>query len=174
MIDLAIRADVLHARCGDWVTSPMFAGDDEIYTSLSSGAGVWMTDLPEEVDTLREAIEQAWQRGGRVLVTGLGLCLFPRLCLRSKSVERVTVIELNNGPIELVGRKWAAEFGDRLEIIQADAFAWRPRRGERFSVAWHDAWLLPNQEIAGLSLVSRFAHCCDWQGFWRSTPQRGA
>lgn len=171
-IDLKITADIRHATRGDWQLTDLWDGNPAPRTALMSPLGVWMDDRPAEIETHREAVEQAQRRGGRVLITGLGLAIVTRLCLRLLNVERVTVVELNDEPIALVGRHWQRVHGERLEIIQADAFTWQPPPGTRFTVGWHDPWFYtPMQRPANVTeaaqLMGRYSPWCDWQGWWK-------
>jgi hypothetical protein len=59
-------------------------------------------------------------------------------------------------------------YGDRVEIIQADAFSWKPPKNIRYGMVWHDIW--PN--ICGdnypemKTLHRRYGRKADWQGSW--------
>lgn len=141
------------------------------YTRLSRGATVFMTDGHEEWWTQRRAIAEACRRGGHVLVTGLGLGVVVESMLRTPGsrVERVTVLEASADVIRLVAPHLLAAHGDRLEILHADAFAWRPPADAHYTVVWHDIW--PNPYAAANAaemdrLEARFADRCDWQGVW--------
>ncbi|MBS0206165.1 MAG: hypothetical protein JSS49_24995 [Planctomycetes bacterium] len=130
-----------------------------------------MTDSLDEWWTQKEAIDQARQRGGRVLITGLGMGLIVEEILGEprSSIELVTVVEQSADVIQLVAAHLMARYPDRLEIEQGDAFAWTPPAGVRYSVVWHDIW--PNPRDPACSgererLHARFAPCCDWQGAW--------
>lgn len=177
MLDLTIEAD-LPLTVGDdgWSIGELYHGMKKPATALMRGSdGVWMADHPAEIETQRIGVEEAHKRGGDILVTGLGLCLFARLCLRSDKVRKVVVIEKNAFPINEVGKKWKKVFGDRLEIVHADAFEWLPESGTRFSVGWHDPFLfalhLRSENAAEAEvLMARYAPFCDWQGWWKGDP----
>lgn len=177
MLDLTIKADLPYSRDGDWSVGPIYDGGSEPRTALMHAKdGPWMVDCPAEIETQREGVEQAHARGGHVLTTGLGLCQFPRLCLRSPNVVKVTVIELNEAVIRQVAPKWLKEFGSRLEVIQADAYQWTPPAGARYSVGWHDPFLFaahvwPENAKDAARLIQRYAPFCDWQGWWKGDPE---
>jgi hypothetical protein len=140
------------------------------YTRLFVNEVEMMTDLYEEWWSQRAPIEQALTRGGRVLISGLGLGLIIESMLRPENspVTQITVLEASAGVIDLVGTHMLARYADRLTIHHTDAFAWDPPPGERFSVVWHDIWPnpyhVPPAEIE--SLQNRFAALADWQDCW--------
>ncbi len=130
-----------------------------------------MTDFYDEWWTQREAILQAQARGGRVLVTGLGLGLVAVSMLEAAGshVQQVVAIERSADVIALVAPGLIAAYGGRLKVVCANAFEWLPSAGERYSIGWHDIW--PNPHEPGVlaeaeRLEQRFAPWCDWQGNW--------
>lgn len=80
---------------------------------------------------------------GRVLVTGLGLGMTVHALLSKPTVTKITVIERDPHVIKLSGSTYLKD--KRVEIICADAFAWKPPKGVKFDCAWHDIW----NEICG-------------------------
>lgn len=145
------------------------------YTGLYRKGTLWMSDTPDEIRDHICAIAEARRRGGTVLVTGLGLGMVAAAMLREVEgardevpVERVIVVEIDPDVIALVAPTLQARFGDRLEIVQADAYQWKPPAGVRFSVAWHDIWAtLCIDNLAEMGrLHRRFARRVDWQGSW--------
>jgi hypothetical protein len=147
------------------------------YTRLKIGPVDMMTDLYDEWWSQREAIAEALQRGGHVLISGLGLGMIIECILRPQDspVERVTVLEKSADVIALTGPHMMARCGDRLEIVHTSAFDWKPPRGARFSVAWHDIWPKPDERYrAEVELLEKkFAPFCDWQGSWTEESYRG-
>ena len=148
------------------------------YTSLRCGDVQFMTDLYDEWWTQRAAIAEARERGGEVLVTGLGLGVVVEAMLRAPSaVSRVTVVELSADVIALVGPYLTGRYGERVEIVQGDAFAWRPPAGRHFTVGWHDVWPDPHAAVCQPDMERLERHYrdhCDWQGFWPREYQRAA
>jgi hypothetical protein len=182
---LYIKSSLPAGRSGDWsiekfpVQSPgrgdarpaCFQSPAGTYTRLKKGNEVFMTDLYDEWWTQRMAIEQARERGGDVLITGLGLGLVVASMLEPPGcrVKRVVVVERSTDVIGLVTPALENRYGEQFEVINADAFEWLPPPGRRFSVAWHDIW--PNPHESGVlaeaeRLESRYQTCCDWQGNW--------
>lgn len=183
------RSDLPEGRSGDWfiekfsVSAPSRSDRDEsslslgervragTFTRLNHGSETFMTDLYDEWLTQAVAIREACARGGEVLVTGLGLGVAVEGMLRTtgSKVARVTVIEKSADVVALAASHLSERFGDRLRVLVADAFSWRPALGERFTVVWHDIWPNPHDrdrwsEMA--MLEQRYRPYCDWQGCW--------
>ncbi len=181
------RSDVPPGVSGDWRVrrfeltgqppadtasiSPLDVEPPGEYTALERGDEIFMTDLYNEWWTQRLAIDRACQRGGRVLVTGLGLGLVAEGMLRTPGsrVEAVTVVEASADVIRLVSDHLLGRLGGRLEIVHADAFDWSPPADSRYSIGWHDIW--PNPQVPEAmqqaeQLERRYAPFCDWQGSW--------
>ena len=183
-----LKSDVPAGRCGDWVVERFRVPEPPDpkqdlrphwsrskagrYTRLSVAATVMMTDTYEEWWTQKEAVEQACRRGGRVLISGLGLGLVAESIFRTpgSAVEHITIVEASSDVIRLVGPYLAGRYGERLVIEQASAFEWRPPAGVHYTVGWHDIWANPYDQERIFPevrrLESRYSGCCDWQGFW--------
>lgn len=137
------------------------------YTRLvRNGGKIVMSDTPAELHDHHEPVIHA---RGHCLVNGLGLGIVAEAMLRKEEVESVTVVEVSADVIRLVGRYLEAKWGtDRLTIEHADALTFRPPKGCRFGVVWHDIWddgcadNLPMMK----TLHRRYGHKADWQGSW--------
>lgn len=132
-----------------------------------------MTDTPDEVQDHWEPIYNA---KGHCLVNGLGLGVVVNGMLMNKKVSRVTVIEIAPEVIELVAPHYQKKYGDRIEVIEADALTWTPPKGVRYDIVWHDIWThicednLPEMK----ALHRKYGRRCDWQGSWaREKCERG-
>jgi hypothetical protein len=136
------------------------------YTRLLVKGGIMMSDTPWE---LRDMSELAFQAGigGHGLINGLGLGCAVELCFY-QGMEKLTVIELNQDVIDLVGPYLKARHGDSLEIICADALTWQSPKEAHYSVVWHDIWrdvCLDNlPQIKKLN--RRYGRKTDWQSYW--------
>jgi spermidine synthase len=178
-----LRSDIPTGRAGRWRverfdlegpgdgdTRPHWAQDPGgSYTRLMHEQVLYMTDMYAEIYTQRIAVQEAWDRGGEVLLTGLGLGLVAEAMLRSSDVVCVTIVEAAAEVVELVAPHLEDRYGSRLRVVHADAFAWLPEPGTRFAVGWHDIWPIPQDPVAlgeALVLEERFAAVCDWQGSW--------
>jgi hypothetical protein len=138
------------------------------YTRLMHGTGfgaLVMSDTPAEMNDHRYAIHLA---KGKVLVNGLGLGVVVQAMLEKPEVDHLTVIEISPDVIALVGDHYKERYGDRVEIIEADALTWKAPKGVRYDVVWHDIWKdicadnLPEMH----KLHRKYGRRADWQGSW--------
>jgi hypothetical protein len=141
------------------------------YTCLRRGSTQFMTDLYDEWWTQRRGIEEAISRGGEILITGLGIGLVAEAIFRASesNVTRVTVVEQSADVIQLVGPFLQNRYGKKIEVVEGDAFGWRPPTGRLFTVGWHDIWPDPcaaTNENEMERLEQHHSPWCDWQGFW--------
>lgn len=145
-----------------------------VYTCLRRGQTQFMTDLYDEWWTQRPAIAEATARGGNILITGLGLGLVAEAILRATTDKacRIIIVEKSADVIRLVSPLLRSRYGDRIEIIEGDAFTWEPPAARRFTVGWHDIWPDPcaTENIEEMNrLELHHAQWCDWQGCWPRT-----
>lgn len=133
------------------------------YTELRhKQRGLIMSDTPDE---MRDHYEFVHLATGYVLINGLGLGMALATILKKAEVRGVTVIEIDPDVVALVGPAFA---GERVSIINADAFLYQPPKGERYNAAWHDIW----DDICGdnlpqmTKLKRKYGHRVDWQGCW--------
>ena len=132
------------------------------YTRLKINRELMMTDTPAEQ---RDHWYPLHNATGSVLITGLGIGMVVSACLQNPAVTDVTVIEINPDVIALVGPHISSP---KLTIINADALDWKPPKGKRYDLVWHDIW----PDICGdnlpemAKLKRRFARRTEWQGCW--------
>lgn len=143
------------------------------YTRLK-GPGCWfgpvMSDTPDEY---RDHFEAIYRATGHVLLNGLGIGCVLQCCAekRKPRVTKITVIEKSEDVIALVGPHYEEKYGDRIEIIHADAFEYKPPKGVRYGMVWHDIWNdmcednLPQMH----KLHRKYGRRTDWQGSWGRT-----
>lgn len=133
------------------------------YKRLMRGRTVIMSNTRMERITNREFVYEA---RGRVLINGLGLGMVLRAILQKPEVAYVRVIEKSVDVIALVGPYFS--FDPRVEIIHADAMEYKPAKGERFDVVWHDIWenICSDNNEQMKVLHRRYGRICDWQGSW--------
>ena len=140
------------------------------YTGLFHKKSIVMSNTPDEIHDCREPVYQARNRGGHVLVNGLGLGWVAAEILSHQNVEKVTVVEIEEDVIGLVGSHLEKTFDGRVQIVHADALAYPDRLipGTRFSVVWHDIWptLCGDHVPEMVKLHRRYGRRCDWQGSW--------
>jgi len=182
------QTEVPTGRSGPWVVERLVLAEREYdpaadprpdcfkfrpgqFTILRRHGEHFMTDFYDEWWTQRQGILEAVERGGDVLITGLGLGLVAEAMLRppQSRVNRITIVELSPDVIHLVAPYLQSRYPGRIDIVNASAFTWQPPAGAHFSVAWHDIWPNPYaKEIdADVSrLEEHYRAFAGWQGFW--------
>jgi len=95
-----------------------------------------MSDTPAEI---RDHVPFIGTSYGRVLITGLGLGMVAQACLKRREVKSVTVIELEQDVIDLVGPHYLSKWPN-LEIWHGDALTMKIKPNTKWDVAWHDIW----------------------------------
>ncbi len=127
------------------------------------GRGVVMSNTRMEILTALEAYRNAT---GCVLINGLGLGMVLEGVLSKEDVKSVRVIELSEDVIKLVGPTYLSD--PRVEIIQADAYEYKPNKGERFDYVWHDIWdEISTGNLPDMTrLVRKYQRIADMQGVW--------
>lgn len=127
--------------------------------------GVVMSNTRAE---MRDHIEP-WQKAkGECLIMGLGLGMISLACLRKPEVTKVTVIERDPYVINLVAPTLIYHYGDKINVIPADALEWKPPKDVRYGMVWHDIWDAISEENKPemSKLHRRFGRRTDWQGSW--------
>lgn len=137
----------------------------DTYTWLKRSSYTIMSDTPDEIRDHLGAINKAC---GNVLINGLGLGVVLQAMARKPEVTAITVIEQSSDVIALVAPYYQAMFGDKINIIQADAYEYKPPKGSRFDVAWHDIWddLCTDNLPEMAKLHRKYGRLTDWQGSW--------
>jgi hypothetical protein len=141
-----------------------------MYTRLMRGGTVVMSDTPAEMYDHYDAVRAAT---GEVLINGLGLGMVVAACLDKESVERVTVIEIDSDVISLVAPHYTARYGERLRVIHADAFVYKPDVAF-YGCVWHDIWpdLCEDNLPEMTRLKRKYARRAAWQGCWSEREVR--
>lgn len=181
---MEIEVDVPNGKSGDWevlefhvteseaqifnmqqlfsgFSRPIYPGS---YKKLIRGKLCIMSNTPAEVKDHVEFIYQA-RKSEHILINGLGLGVALKAILESEQILSVTVIERSSDVIKLV----ASSFDDdRVTIIEADAFEWKPPKGKRYGAVWHDIWDdISTDNIDEMSKLHRkYGRRADWQGSW--------
>lgn len=137
------------------------------FRRLMCGRTVVMSDTRDEI---HDHMHPIWKAGGarKCLINGLGLGVVLQGILRIPSVKRVDVVELSPDVNALVAPHYREMFGERFNLIQADALEYKPPRGERYDVVWHDIWndiCSDNLKEMG-TLHRKYGRRTDWQGSW--------
>jgi spermidine synthase len=159
----ALRAVVTRGR-----EEPVLAGR---YCKLLVGNEVMMSDTSMEKRTNYEVVCQA---RGHVFIAGLGIGMILVPILAKPEVTKITVVERSQDVIDLV----SPHFSDhRLEVIHADVFDYKPSKGVRYDVVYHDIWatLSPSdlEEMTKLHRkYGRYLKPGGWQESWRRDELR--
>lgn len=133
------------------------------YTRLITHGQLMMSDTPQE---MRDHVIFFWRAHGHVLIHGLGLGCCLDVVRHMESVKKVTVIEISQDVIDLVGSHF--EKDPNVEIIHADALVWKAPKDVRFGAVWHDIWanMCEDNKPEMTRLSRRYGQKTDWQGCW--------
>jgi len=142
------------------------------YTSLSYKEGdkwhVMMSDTPaERKEHLDAVLHNLTKPGMTWIVNGLGIGLLVQALLE-QGASQVTVIENDPGIINSIGSIYRSRYGNRLIIIYADAYTWKPPKGVKWDAAWHDIWpTISDENLPKMAKLKRkYARRVKWQGAW--------
>jgi hypothetical protein len=102
-------------------------------TRLICNGRTVMSDTPSEKRDHAQFVARAQ---GRVLIAGLGLGMVACAVAAKKEVSTVTVLEISEDVIKLVGRSLPAKVG----VVLADIRIWKPDPGEIWDCMWIDIW----------------------------------
>lgn len=142
------------------------APDPGNYTRLMRNGDVIMSDTTAEMGDM---LSLAHHAEGNVLIHGLGLGLATEICLQHPAGKSVTVIERSEDVIKLVMPYLMEKYAKQsLQVIQADAFVWRPPKGVVYDAIWSDIWdNLCTDNIAEFTKLKRiYCRKKKWHGFW--------
>lgn len=107
-----------------------------IHELIEKDQGVWMTDLPEELNQIYEALYTLRPRGD-ILVGGLGLGLLPRILLQNnvnQVITNITVVEKNKNIIKLCGQNTP------FAVVRQDIMQYLLTSPHRHDVYMLDTW----------------------------------
>jgi len=141
------------------------------YTGMARYNRLWMSDTTAE---RRDHLSAAWEidmRGGRILMSGLGLGMLLRVALHTESVTHVDVVELDSDVVKLVSphyQEMADLMGKSLTIYEDDIFKIRWPRNTRWDVAWFDVWsTICTDNLGEMAKLNRsYNRRTDWHGCW--------
>jgi len=194
--ELLRKVDVPIGRSGDWEVSRFRVTKKEadfhnlresihggrrtikegVYTKLTCSGKIIMSDTPAELEDHWAPARRANDDRGffdpripnNILINGLGLGVVAQACLDEPIVSHVTVVEKSSDVIFLVGKHYEKKYGDRLTIVLADALKWKPPKGHRYRVVWHDIWddICADNIPEMHKLHRKYGRRCYWQGSW--------
>lgn len=126
-----------------------YFGEGYEYLAALENGREWMLITPNEISTIRPAIEATH---GRAVTYGLGLGYYAYMAAREPRVQSVTVVERDERVIRLFSKHILPRLGvaDKLRVVRADAFDYArdtaPR--ERYDTAFVDLWHDPSDGVA--------------------------
>lgn len=140
-------------KCGDFAISKFSVSSKDIramidgipageYVKLTCNGDVVMSNTPMEERTNRRFVVSA---NGDVLIGGLGIGMIIMAIQDEPKVKSITVIEKSQEVIELVASK--LPFNDKVQIINADVFTWKPEKGQKFDCIYMDIWNWVNSDV---------------------------
>lgn len=132
------------------------------YKRLLRGRTIVMSNTPDEI---RDFLHFTNVANGRILINGLGIGCVVKVLLEKENVYEITVIEKSEDVIKLV----APHFNDpRLKIIHADAFEYKPPKGETYDYVWHDIWdaICADNLEEMAKLHRKYGRKTRWQDSW--------
>lgn len=101
----------------------------------------WMMITPNEINTMKQPIQNA---KGKVCTFGLGLGYYPYMVSNKENVASVTIVEKEQGVIDLFSQYVLPQFPNRQKIhfVHQDAFdyAENQMKAEQFDVIFTDLW----------------------------------
>lgn len=134
----------------------------ETFTRLYRNGTLVMSDTPAECTDHAWAVRKA---RGSCLISGLGIGMVLKNILLKPEVTDVTVIEISQDLIDLISPFYKDE---RVTFICADILTWKPPKGKRYNMVWHDIWdnICADNLKDMEKLHRKFGRKADWQGSW--------
>ena len=134
----------------------------ETFTRVMRNGTLVMSDTPSEQ---QDHWEPVYKAAGSCLINGLGIGLVLKNVLLKQAVTDVTVVEVYQDLIDLVSPYYA---DPRVAFVCCDAFVYKPPKGKRYTMVWHDIWdNICADNLSGMTKLHRkFGKCCHWQGSW--------
>lgn len=122
-----------------------------------------MSDTPDERSDHLEFIINA---RGHVFISGLGLGVCLGAVLKLPTVDKVTIVEVDQELIDLISPHYQDK---RVQIIRADVMEWRPTKDVRYGASWHDIWdnICSDNLKSMEKLNRRYGQKSNWNGCWQ-------
>lgn len=135
--------DIIRTEEGRQVPQIGFFEDEFIYPAVLENGRIWMTITPNEIETMKEAVNKAY---GNVLTYGLGLGYYAYMVSEKENVDSITIVEINDDVIQLFKEHILPQFpnADKVNIIKTDAFKYAQQHMAKgqfdfvFTDLWHD------------------------------------
>lgn len=135
--------DIVKTKEGRQIPQIGFFETEFEYPAILENERIWMTVTPNEIETMKEPIEQAF---GNVLTYGLGLGYYTYMISEKENVDSITVVEMNEDVINLFQTYILPQFKNhqKIKIIKANAFEYAQKSMAHgqfdfvFTDLWHD------------------------------------
>ena len=82
---------------------------------------------------------------GNIIIGGLGIGMIIIAIQDKPEVNSITVIEKNQEVIDIVASQ--LDLNDKVNIICADVFEWKPERGVKYDMVYMDIWNWINEDV---------------------------
>lgn len=82
---------------------------------------------------------------GDIIIGGLGIGMIIMAIQDEPEVKSITVIEKHQEVIDMVASQ--LDFNDKVHIICADVFEWKPERGVKYDMVYMDIWNWVNEDV---------------------------
>ena len=101
-----------------------------------------MSDTPMEKRTNMDFYCNAY---GDVLIGGLGIGMIVLAIQDKPEVKSITVIEKYQEVIDMVASQ--LDFNDKVRMICADVFEWKPEKEVKYNVSYMDIWNCVDEDV---------------------------
>lgn len=112
------------------------------YIKLTHNGECVMSDTSMEKRTNMDFYCNAY---GDVLIGGLGIGMIVLAIQDKPEVKSITVIEKYSEVIDMVAPQ--LDFNEKVKIICADVFEWKPENGVKYDVSYMDIWNWINEDV---------------------------
>lgn len=133
--------DIIQTEEGRQIPQIGFFDEEFTYPAILENNRIWMTITPNEIETMKEAIDKA---SGNVLTFGLGMGYYPYMVSEKAAVDSVTVVEINNEVIGLFNQYILPQFPNahKIKVVKADAFQFAAKHISpgKFDFVFTDLW----------------------------------
>lgn len=82
---------------------------------------------------------------GDIIIGGLGIGMIVMAIQDKPEVHSITIIEKNQEVIDIIASQ--LDFNDKVKIICADVFEWKPKRGVKYDMAYMDIWNRIDEDV---------------------------
>ena len=121
---------------------------------LQENGNVWMSDTPYEQEGIKRPLKLA---KGEILISGLGIGLFPVLASRKTKVRHIDIVEKNKEVIELVFNQIETP---KMRIIQDDIYAFLKATTHKYNLIFIDIWADHFGPIKEIREIKQLASRC--------------